>query len=926
MFDWCYKLTSLDLSSFNTSNVVSMSYMFKRLNGSISLNLSNFNTSKVTHLNSMFEASKFLVLDLSGFNFENVVYDSVNKDFFFIFTNSYLKFLSIKDIKINETKVKGKESIDIIEQINSIKNKTSMYLCLNDAKIMSQIDKNITICCEFDKNTQTCDSSNYFSLYYTNNVLYASGFENDNRKEIAFLKYGNQMKRAFESISIESNKNLDVKFAYPIDSLNNFFYNDVNKNTLVSLDFSKFDSSKITSVENVFNGLTSLKYIDLSGFGSHFLKSMKGLFKDLKSLESINLSNMKISKVTSIESMFENCVLLTSIDLSHLDTTSLIKIDKLFCGCSALKVIDFSNLNLENVNSASNIFYGLPTNFEYINLTNAKLSDALFSEIKSEINDKYYYLDCYTTEIIQNGDYKCCNTNGERNCFQCSDNKIIFYDKISFLSSKEQISCGNIDITKFYLKEEGTKKYYRKCENAMTYCDECSSADHCTKIKTNYALKRENNYEYVLKTSIENDKHFYTNDSGITYYSCSLYNTILNCDECSSRNTCNKCQTNYALKRENNYECVLKTSIENDKHFYTNDSGITYYSCSLYNTILNCDECSSRNTCDKCQTNYAFKRGSNIECSLITSLINDKHFYTNDSGISYYSCNLNNAISNCNECSNGNTCDKCIEGYVLKRNNNYECVSKTSIENDKHFYSNDSEITYYSCSLYNDITNCDECSNKNTCDKCLGGYSLLNNNKLCAKQEDIENNLYAKNNYDLYILCSSLIKDCYSCTGLDSCSQCQDGAGLTEDDACVNEAEVEEKHDYYKDEITNKYISCSIMSHCLTCNSSSVCTSCEAGFNLDNNKCKEEKDSGLSKGAIAGISLGTLSFLSILLAMTYYVYKKKKDYYQQKNDVSESKYQKTERDKEKESDPITEKQNLGKDVIYKRRNISNSNH
>ena len=414
MFATCTELTSLDLSSFNTSNVVSMSYMFKRLNGSISLNLSNFNTSKVTHLNSMFEASKFLVLDLSGFNFENVVYDSVNKDFFFIFTNSYLKFLSIKDIKINETKVKGKESIDIIEQINSIKNKTSMYLCLNDAKIMSQIDKNITICCEFDKNTQTCDSSNYFSLYYTNNVLYASGFENDNRKEIAFLKYGNQMKRAFESISIESNKNLDVKFAYPIDSLNNFFYNDVNKNTLVSLDFSKFDSSKITSVENVFNGLTSLKYIDLSGFGSHFLKSMKGLFKDLKSLESINLSNMKISKVTSIESMFENCVLLTSIDLSHLDTTSLIKIDKLFCGCSALKVIDFSNLNLENVNSASNIFYGLPTNFEYINLTNAKLSDALFSEIKSEINDKYYYLDCYTTEIIQNGDYKCCNTNGER--------------------------------------------------------------------------------------------------------------------------------------------------------------------------------------------------------------------------------------------------------------------------------------------------------------------------------------------------------------------------------------------------------------------------------------------------------------------------------------------------------------------------------
>ena len=378
------------------------------------------------------------------------------------------------------------------------------------------------------------------------------------------------------------------------------------------MDFSKFDSSKITSVENVFNGLTSLRYIDLSGFGSSFLTSMKGLFKGLNLLETVNLSNMKISKVTSIESMFENCALLTSIDLSDLDMVSLINMDKLFSGCSKLKFIDFSNLNLQNVISSSNMFNGLPTNFEYIILTNAKLSDVLFTEIKAEINNKYYYLDCSTEEIIQNGDYKCCETNGERNCFQCSGNKIIFYDKISFLSSKEQISCGNTDITKFYLKEEGTKKFYRKCENAMTKCDECSSETQCTKCQTNYAVKRDNNYACVLKTSIENNKKFYPDDSGNTYYSCSLFNTVSKCDECSSGNTCDKCQTNYAVKRDNNYACVLKTSIENNKKFYTDDSGITYYSCSLFNTVSNCDECSSGNTCDKCLEGYVFKRENNI--------------------------------------------------------------------------------------------------------------------------------------------------------------------------------------------------------------------------------------------------------------------------------------------------------------------------
>ena len=102
---------------------------------------------------------------------------------------------------------------------------------------------------------------------------------------------------------------------------------------------------------------------------------------------------------------------------------------------------------MENVHSVSDIFNGIGTNFEYIILTNAKLSDELFSEIKDELTDKYYYIDCSTSEIIQNGDYKCCDSDEETNCFYCLNNKIIFYDKISFLEVKEQISCENIDIT-----------------------------------------------------------------------------------------------------------------------------------------------------------------------------------------------------------------------------------------------------------------------------------------------------------------------------------------------------------------------------------------------------------------------------------------------------------------------------------------------
>ena len=196
MFSYCRSLVSLNLSNFNTSNVVNMQEMFSGCKGLISLNLSNFDTSKVTSYRRMFQLSKILVLDLTGFYFENLELDNIDR-YYYTFVNTSIKFLRIKDVKYKEP---------LIKYINNLENKTDMYLCLNDANLMAKIDKSITICCEFDIYTQTCDSSNYFSLYYGNSVSYDTGFENDNRKEIAFLGCGGQMKRAFESISIAQMK------------------------------------------------------------------------------------------------------------------------------------------------------------------------------------------------------------------------------------------------------------------------------------------------------------------------------------------------------------------------------------------------------------------------------------------------------------------------------------------------------------------------------------------------------------------------------------------------------------------------------------------------------------------------------------------------------------------------------------------------
>ena len=63
--------TTLDVSNFNTSNVTDMSFMFYGSQAP-TLDVSNFNTSNVTDMSSMFEATQAVTLDVSNFNTSNV--------------------------------------------------------------------------------------------------------------------------------------------------------------------------------------------------------------------------------------------------------------------------------------------------------------------------------------------------------------------------------------------------------------------------------------------------------------------------------------------------------------------------------------------------------------------------------------------------------------------------------------------------------------------------------------------------------------------------------------------------------------------------------------------------------------------------------------------------------------------------------------
>ena len=75
MFFGCIDLAHVNLSSFNTSNVINMSSMFLYCSKLITLDLSSFDTSNVLNMSCMFEGCSNLTgLDLSTFNTSKVIY------------------------------------------------------------------------------------------------------------------------------------------------------------------------------------------------------------------------------------------------------------------------------------------------------------------------------------------------------------------------------------------------------------------------------------------------------------------------------------------------------------------------------------------------------------------------------------------------------------------------------------------------------------------------------------------------------------------------------------------------------------------------------------------------------------------------------------------------------------------------------------
>ncbi|WP_372655390.1 BspA family leucine-rich repeat surface protein [Halobacteriovorax sp.] len=316
-------LTSIDVSSFDTSSVTTMARMFAGLTSLNSLDLSNFNTTSVDSMQEMFKNSSGLTaLDLSSFNTSSV--ESMKEMFKNVSSLSSLD-ISTFNTSIVENMSEMFRGTNFTEQPNwsnnfttaSVTNMTGMF---QSAKGMSSLD---------------------LSNFNTSSVMYMTDMFRDatNLTSLNLSSFNTSSVISMSNMFYDATGLTSITWSSGTNAENVLYMNDMfyNCSSLTSLDLSSFNTSKVTTMSGMFNRNYLLTSLDLTSFNTSEVTDMSSMFFNSESLTSLDLSHFNTSKVSDLSTMFYGTDDLVSINLRTWDITSV---------SNSLNIFQFSNAGL----------------------------------------------------------------------------------------------------------------------------------------------------------------------------------------------------------------------------------------------------------------------------------------------------------------------------------------------------------------------------------------------------------------------------------------------------------------------------------------------------------------------------------------------------------------------------------------------------
>ena len=165
------------------------------------------------------------------------------------------------------------------------------------------------------------------------------------------------------------------------------YWSDDKLKGILDIDLSNFETSKVTSMKQMFSGISNLTSLNLSNFNTSKVTSMRDTFSDMYNLTSLNISNFNTSKVTSMSDMFHNVFNLTSPDLSNFDTSQVTYMGGMFAGMRSLTSLNLSNFNTSKVTDMRYMFFGMSSlitlNLSIFNTSKVTYMQQMFSDMRN---------------------------------------------------------------------------------------------------------------------------------------------------------------------------------------------------------------------------------------------------------------------------------------------------------------------------------------------------------------------------------------------------------------------------------------------------------------------------------------------------------------------------------------------------------------
>ena len=196
----------------------------------------------------------------------------------------------------------------------------------------------------------------------------------------------NQMFNSMEKLTSLDLSNFDTS------KVTNMYAMFSDMRSLTTLNLSSFDTSKVTNMRSMFLDVSRLTSLNISTFNTSKVTDMGLMFYDMSSLTSLNLSNFNTSKVTDMRAMFHYVSRPTSLDLSSFDTSKVTNMRGMFFGMSRLTSLNISNFNTSKVMDMGYMFYDMSSltslnlsNFDTYNVTDMDHMFALSYEDKDKL-------------------------------------------------------------------------------------------------------------------------------------------------------------------------------------------------------------------------------------------------------------------------------------------------------------------------------------------------------------------------------------------------------------------------------------------------------------------------------------------------------------------------------------------------------------